>query len=246
MSALPTAVDDIHAPAAMAVRSSFIRHESAGASRPGPGIRLRLEALAAERRSVARGAELFRQGDRMAALYEVYAGLFKTCLTDRNGHSQVTGVHMTGELLGLDGIGAGRHSVAAVALEDALVCVIPYDALNCLLQESAALQHEFHRAMSREIVRAHTLMLLLGSVAAEGRVAAFLLDLIGRMRARGFSSSALLLRMSRDEIGSCLGLQLETVSRTFSRMQSDGVLVVRKRSVHVLDEAALHRIVQAP
>jgi len=81
-------------------------------------------------------------------------------------------------------------------------------------------------------------------VAAEGRVAAFLLDLIGRMRARGFSSSALLLRMSRDEIGSCLGLQLETVSRTFSRMQSDGVLVVRKRCVQVLDEAALHRMVR--
>lgn len=243
MSATSSAVDDIHAPAAMAVRSSFIRHEPVGASRPGPAIRLRLQALAAERRRVARGAELFRQGDSLAALYEIHAGVFKTCLSDKDGHCQVTGFHMTGELLGLDGIGAGRHSVAAVALEDALVCVVPYDALNCLLQESAALQHEFHRAMSREIVRAHAFMLLLGSVAAEGRVAAFLLDLIGRLRARGFSSSALVLRMSRDEIGSCLGLQLETVSRTFSRLQSDGVLVVRKRCVHVLDEAALHGIV---
>lgn len=244
MSAIPTAVDDIHAPATMAVRSSFIRHEPSGSSRPGPATRLRLETLVAERRRVARGVELFRQGDSLAALYEVHAGLFKTCLTDKNGHCQVTGFHMTGELLGLDGIGAGRHSVAAVALEDALVCVIPYDALNRLFEEFATLQHEFHRVMSREIVRAHALMLLLGSVAAEGRVAAFLLDLIERLRARGFSSSALVLRMSRDEIGSCLGLQLETVSRTFSSLQSDGVLVVRKRCIHVLDETALRRIVQ--
>lgn len=243
MSATPTAVDDIHAPAAMAVCSSFIRHQPSGPNRPGPATRLRLETLVAERRRVARGAELFRQGDGLAALYEIHAGLFKTCLTSKHGHCQVTGFHMTGELLGLDGIGAGRHGVAAVALEDALVCVIPYDALNRLFQEFATLQHEFHRVMSREIVRAHALMLLLGSVASEGRVAAFLLDLIERLRARGFSSSALVLRMSRDEIGSCLGLQLETVSRTFSSLQSKGVLAVRKRCIHVLDETALRRSV---
>lgn len=246
MSITPTAVDDGPAPAAMAVHCSFLRHEPVAVNGRDPACRLRLDALTAERRRVARGAELIRQGDPLTALYEIHAGLFKTCVTDMNGRFQVTGFPMTGELLGLDGIGAGRHSVAAVALEDALVCVIPYDALDGMFEAFATLQHEFHRLMSREIVRAQALMLMLGSVAAEARIATFLLDLIGRLCARGFSSSALVLRMTRDEIGSCLGLQLETVSRTFSKLQGDGVLEIRNRCIHVLDEAALRRIARRP
>ncbi len=242
----PTVTGSNHAPVSMAVRSSFIRHEPADAAGPRPDCLLRLHALTTQRRRVACGAELYRQGDNFTALYEIHAGAFKTCLTERSSRHRVVGFHMTGDLLGLDGVAAERHSVAAVALEDALVSVIPYDALNHLLREFASLQHEFHKVLSREIVRNHAVMLLLGSVAAEGRVAAFLLDLIGRLRARGYSSSAFVLRLSRTEIGSYLGLQLETVSRTFSKLQSDGVLAISRRSVCVLHEAALHRILQGP
>ena len=85
-----------------------------------------------------------------------------------------------------------------------------------------ALQQHFHKVMSREIVREHGVMLLLGSMRAEERLAAFLLNLSQRFTARGYSPSEFNLRMTREEIGSYLGLKLETVSRTFSKFQEDG------------------------
>jgi len=150
---------------------------------------------------------------------------------------------MGGELLGLDGIGTDRHTCDAVALEDANVCVIPYHQLEGLARELSDLQRQFHRIMSREIVRDHGVMLLLGSMRAEERLAAFLLNLTQRLRARGFSGCSLILRMTREEIGSYLGLKLETVSRAFSRFQDDGMLEVRQRHIEILDAEALQKLV---
>ncbi|HPP84013.1 MAG TPA: helix-turn-helix domain-containing protein, partial [Rubrivivax sp.] len=107
-------------------------------------------------------------------------------------------------------------------------------------------QRQFHKIMSREIVRDHGVMLLLGSMRAEERMAAFLLNLTQRLRARGFSATDLVLRMTREEIGSYLGLKLETVSRAFSKFQDDGILEVRQRQIRVLDAAALQKLVNVP
>ncbi len=204
----------------------------------------RLTALCTELRPVARGAALFRQGDPLNALYEVHAGFFKTAVADAQGRSQVTGFHLPGDLLGLDAIGADQYDADAVALEDGMVCVVPFEPLNALFREFATLQHEFHKIMSREITRDQSMMLVLGTLSAEGRIAAFLLDLTQRLHARGFSATSLLLRMTREEIGSYLGLQLETVSRTFSKLQHGGVLEIRNRDLQVLDPEALQRLVQ--
>ena len=193
---------------------------------------------------VARGAAVFHQGDALGALYEVHAGFFKTAVTDVQGRSQVTGFQLSGDLLGLDAFGAGHYGVDVLALEDSMVSVIPFEALSSLLREHASLQHEFHKIMSREITRDHSMMLVLGTLNAEGRVAAFLLDLTKRLHARGFSATSLLLRMTREEIGSYLGLQLETVSRTFSKLQRDGVLEIQGRDLTVCDPKALQDLVQ--
>ena len=114
-----------------------------------------------------------------------------------DGHEQVTGFQMAGELIGLDGISTDHHSCDAIALEDSQVCMIPYSQLETLSREVTLLQHQFHKIMSREIVRDHGVMLLLGSMRAEERLAAFLLNLTQRLQARGFSASALVLRMTR-------------------------------------------------
>ncbi|WP_119287602.1 fumarate/nitrate reduction transcriptional regulator Fnr [Azohydromonas sediminis] len=202
-----------------------------------------LDSLVATRRSVARGDTLFRSGDPFQSLYAVRTGFFKTCVTAEDGRDQVTGFQMAGELLGLDGISTDRHSVDAVALEDSQVCVIPYHELETLSREFTNLQHQFHRIMSREIVRDHGVMLLLGSMRAEERLAAFLLNLTQRLQARGFSGSSMILRMTREEIGSYLGLKLETVSRTFSKFQEEGLLEVKQRQIRILDAAGLQKIV---
>jgi len=203
----------------------------------------RLDSIVATRRSVPRGDALFRVGEAFTSLYAVRTGFFKTCVGSEDGRDQVTGFQMAGELLGLDGIGADRHTCDAVALEDSQVCVIPYHQLEDLSRELSDLQRHFHKIMSREIVRDHGVMLLLGSMRAEERLAAFLLNLTQRLRARGFSASSLVLRMTREEIGSYLGLKLETVSRAFSKFQDEGVLEVKQRHIRVLNPEALQALV---
>jgi len=203
----------------------------------------RLDGLVTQRRSVKRGDLLYESGQHFEALYAVRTGFFKTCTSSEDGREHVTGFQMAGELLGLDGISTDRHTCAAVALEDSQVCVIPYQELETLSRDFTELQRQFHRIMGREIVRDHGVMMLLGSMRAEERLAAFLLNLAQRLKARGFSSTALVLRMTREEIGTYLGLKLETVSRCFSKFHEDGVLKVQQRQVEILDEAALRALV---
>ncbi len=200
------------------------------------------ERLVADRRKVARGETLFRAGDRFESVYAVWTGFFKTCVASKDGRDQVTGFQMGGELIGLDGIDSHRHEVDAVALEDSQVCVIPFDELQALSLEVASLQQQLHKVMSREIVRNHGVMLLLGSMHAEERVAAFLLNLTHRLRARGFSASSVVLRMTREEMGSFLGLKLETVSRTLSKFQANGLLFVRQRQIQITDPVGLQEL----
>ena len=203
----------------------------------------KLDELVFVRRTVKRGDYLFRAGDRFDSLYAARTGFFKTKLLLEDGREQVTGFHMAGELMGLDGIGTEHHTCDAVALEDSEVCVIPFERLEGLSREMEALQHHFHQVMSREIVREHGVMMLLGSMRAEERLAAFLLNLSQRLSTRGYSSHEFNLRMTREEIGSYLGLKLETVSRVFSRFQEEGLIAVQQKNIRILDTARLREIV---
>ena len=206
----------------------------------------RLDEVVATRRKIKRGGALFRNGEAFSSLFAIRTGFFKTCVSSEDGRDQVTGFQMAGEIIGLDGIVNDHHTCDAVALEDAEVCVMPFDRVGELSRQIGALQHHVHRIMSREIVREHGVMLLLGGMRAEERVAAFLLNLVQRLHARGFSRSELVLRMTREEIGSYLGLKLETVSRTFSKLAEDGVIEVRSRHLRILNADALHAMVTPP
>ena len=203
----------------------------------------RLDDLVTTRRKVKRGTTLFSNGDKFTSLYAIRTGFFKTCLASEDGRDQVTGFQMAGEIIGLDGIVNDQHSCDAIALEDAEVCVMPFDRIEEISREVTALQHHVHKIMSREIVREHGVMLLLGSMRAEERLAAFLLNLVQRLHSRGFSQTELVLRMTREEIGSYLGLKLETVSRTFSKFVDDGIVEVKQRHVKILNIEALQHMV---
>jgi CRP/FNR family transcriptional regulator len=203
-----------------------------------------LEEIVTARMRVARGETLYRSGSRFTALYAVRLGSFKTVLLADDGNEQVAGYHMPGEILGTDGIGAGLHDSDAVALEDSEVWAISFDRLQTLARRHQAVQQTFHRVLSREIVRERKVMMMLGTMSAEQRVAAFLIDLSERYRARGYSSSEFVLRMTREEIGSYLGLKLETVSRLLSRFQREALLQVQGRLVKVLDLVALRELLE--
>jgi CRP/FNR family transcriptional regulator len=201
----------------------------------------RLDGLQFARRRIKEGETLFGEGEKFMFIYAVRSGTFKSSLTSRDGREQVTGFQMAGELLGLDGLANGKHASTATALEDAEICAIPYAHLSELAAGSQDLQNVISRLMSREIVREHSLMMLLGSMNAEERLAAFLLNISQRMKARGYSPSEFHLRMSRAEIGSYLGMKLETVSRTFSAFQHQRMLAVDKKHVRITDLDGLTR-----
>jgi CRP/FNR family transcriptional regulator, anaerobic regulatory protein len=201
-----------------------------------------IDDLVATRRRVRSGASLYRAGDAFGSIYAVRNGFFKSIVPAEDGRDQVTGFHMPGDVLGIDGIGTDSHTLTAVALEDSEVCIIPFPRLEEVSTKVRGLQRQFHRLMSREIVRDQGVMLLLGTMRAEERLAAFLLNLSQRFLALGYSPSDFNLRMTREEIGSFLGIKLETVSRTFSRFQEQRLVEVRQKHIRILDVAGLKRL----
>ena len=189
------------------------------------------------RKRVKRGETLYRAGEVFDSLYALRSGFFKSSAVLEDGRDQVTGFHMAGEIVGTDGIGTERHTADLVALEDSEVCIIPYGRL-----EGAGLQRLLQKAMSRELVRDQGVMMVLGTMRADERLAAFLLNLSQRFVALGFSPSDFHLRMTREEIGSYIGLSLETVSRLFSRFQEEGLITVQQKHVRILDIAGLKAV----
>ena len=201
-----------------------------------------LERLIHKGHAAKKGDALYRAGATFTALYAVKAGCFKTCVISEDGREQVTGFHMSGEIIGMDAISTERHTCNAIALEDSEICEIPFARLEDLCRKIPALQRHFYKVMSREIVRDHGVMLLLGNMKAEERLAAFLLNLSQRFQSRGYSPREFNLRMTREEIGSFLGLKLETVSRIFSKFQEEGMVKVNNRQIELIDTPRLKHL----
>lgn len=202
----------------------------------------RLETIMSKRLRVERGESLYRAGDVFTSLYAVKLGHFKTVYSEGPATKQIIGFQMSGEILGMEGIGGSRHKCSAIALEDSEVCEIPYARLESLLAELPSLQAHFHRMMSREINREHQVMLLLGSMSADQRVAAFLMNLSRRYETRGLSPNHFVLRMTREDIGNYLGLTIESVSRVFSRFKKNDWIEGSPRDVRLLDRKALEEL----
>ncbi|SOE97327.1 transcriptional regulator, Crp/Fnr family [Burkholderia sp. D7] len=203
---------------------------------------IRLDTIVCSTHLFRRGASLYRAGDTFESIYAVRTGCFKTVVMHRDGHEQVTGFHIAGEPLGLDGVCSDEHNCDAIALEDSTVCVIPFHLLEEMCHDVKSMQQHVHRMMSGEIVRESGLMMLLGTMSAEQRVAAFLMNVSTRMKARGYSAAQFNLRMTREEIGSYLGMKLETVSRMFSKLQKQGVVDTNGKQITILDGEKLAKV----
>ncbi|MXR35516.1 fumarate/nitrate reduction transcriptional regulator Fnr [Craterilacuibacter sinensis] len=202
-----------------------------------------LDAVIRQSRRLKRGEYMFRSGEAFKSLFAIRTGFFKTCMSSQDGREQVTGFHMSGELLGMDGISANVHGCDAIALEDSEVCELPFTRMQSLSRDIPSLQHHFYRLMSREIVRDQSIMLLLGNMKADERLAAFLLNVSSRLATRGFAANDFILRMSREEIGSFLGLKLETVSRTLSKFQQQGWIKVDHKHIQLYQTDELKNLI---
>lgn len=202
----------------------------------------RLDEIIRKRRRVAKGHLLYRAGDPFLSLYAIRLGHFKTYQVQRDGSQQITGFLMTGEMLGMDAISSEIHQCDAMALEDSEVCEIPFAQLEQLFSEMPPLLRQFHRMMSHEITREQSVMLLLGSMPADQRFAAFLVNLSTRYAARGMSASSFQLRMGREEIGNYLSLTIESISRLLSKFKKLGLIKVDNRTIAIEDLPRLRNI----
>lgn len=199
----------------------------------------RLDALIQRRRPLERDQHLFRVGDPFHAIYVVRSGSLKTYMSTPDGGEQVTGFHLPGEIVGLDAISGGRHTCSARALDTASFCELPYEQLEDLADEVRSLSRRLLQVLGREIQQDHEMLVVLGKPTAEERLAALLVSFSSRLKQRGFSDSEFRLSMSRHDIGSYLGMAVETVSRVLSRFQRQGLLQVDRRSMTLLNLAGL-------
>ena len=202
----------------------------------------KLDGVIKQSRRLRKGNYLYHSGENFQSIYAIRTGFFKTLVSLSDGRDQVTGFFMSGELLGMDGIDNHAYTNNAVALEDSEVCELPFNRLDELAQFIPSLNLHFFRLMSREIIRDQNVMMMLGNMNAEERLSTFLINLSQRLAARGFAANDFVLRMSREEIGSYLGLKLETVSRTLSRLHHDGIVSVEHKHIRILQPQVLRQM----
>ena len=192
------------------------------------------------------GQRIHTIGQPFDTLYIVHSGFLKTVAIDEYGNEQVLSFPMKGDLFGVDGIHNRRYSSEAVALSSCDLVLLPFKKFTTLGRAHAELEHAMYSVMSRELVREQLMVSMLGGLSAEARVARFLVSLSERFAEMGYSSKIFNLRMTRHEIGSYLGLTLETVSRTLSAFNEIGLIVVDQRSITIKDIDALKTLRRLP
>jgi len=205
-----------------------------------------LDDIVRNRRPLEQGDSLFHAGQALGSLYVAREGAFKTVATNEDGDVQVIGFHLPGELMGLDALGRGQHACDATALTRATVCEIPMDQLEHVCSRLPGLQHQLLRIIGQGINRDQTHMEMLGRRQASERMALFLHGLAERYRMLGRSGDQFVLPMSREDIASFLGMVIETVSRTLTKMQDEGIIAVRGRQLQILDAVRLEEMVHGP
>jgi CRP/FNR family transcriptional regulator len=194
-------------------------------------------------RRIKAGEALHRAGDDFKALYVVRSGFFKTVSIDTTGAELVLGFPMGGDVVGLDGVDSGHYLADVIALDISSVAVIPFAQLSQLAREYPCIEKLMYSLFSRELVHKHAMFWLLGTLSADARLASFLLELSDRFGRLGYSRTAFTLRATRQEIGSYVGLKLETVSRTLSAFAAAGLVDIDRRQVALRDIAGLRHIV---
>lgn len=192
------------------------------------------------------GQRVHTIGQPFDSLYVVHSGFLKTVLIDEYGNEQVLSFPMKGDILGVDGINSRMYSSEAVALSDCDLILLPFKKLTALGRTHVELENAVYDVLSRELVREQAMVGMLGSLSAEARVARFLVMLSDRFASMGYSSKFFNLRMTRHEIGSYLGLTLETVSRTLSAFNEIGMIAVNQRTIEIKDMEALKNLRRLP
>lgn len=203
----------------------------------------KLDAIVEQRKPLHKNDYLYHESDMANAIYAVRSGSIKTVVESPNGDEQIVGFHLPGELLGFDGFMDDRHGCSAIALETTSVCIMPTSKLENLCHTLPSLQQQIRRIMGKEVSDEHQMLLMLGKMSAEEKIATFLLSISRRMEERHWKATEFILSMPRQDIANYLGLAVETVSRLFAHYQEEEIIQVDRRRISILDLDKLKAIV---
>ena len=205
----------------------------------------KLDDLVERHNPLQRGEYLFRQADQYRSLFAIRSGSFKTQHLHKDGTESILGFHLPGEIIGLAGLGSGEYQASAIALERATACELPMGRMHELVKVLPSLNRQLYKVMGCRISEDQEMLMVLRDNSAQERLASFILNLAQRLKRRGFSSVNLILSMTRQDIANFLGLTLETVSRTFAKLEKEGVLKIDRRNIQVLDKERLFKLSSA-
>ncbi len=189
-----------------------------------------------------RGDTLFATGQTLKKLYVIRSGSIKTSITGSDGQSQITGFHLRGALLGLDGIESGEYSHSALALENSQLCSMSYSQFSLRIATKPHLLNQLLGRISHDIKVGNRMTFTLGRCNAQQRLARFLLDLSDSYRRSGLAVDRLSLPMSRSDIASYLGLASETTCRVLQRFHAMGLIIVERRDITLKNTSQLRKI----
>ena len=185
---------------------------------------------------LAKGEELFAEGDDAEFFYEVVSGAIRTYKLLSDGRRQIDAFHLPADIFGLE---AGtEHRFSAEAVGDVTVIAYRRSRLTTLIQDDAEFRDRIMNATLRSLERAQDHMLLLGRKTAQEKMASFLLDMADRL---SDDHEHFELPMQRSDIADHLGLTIETVSRTLTQFARNGLieLLPASRSIGLCNKLAL-------
>ena len=203
----------------------------------------KLDAVVEKRRPLQKGDYLYRENDHAMTIFAVRSGSVKTMVESLNGEVQIVGFHLAGDLVGLDGFRDDKHTCSCVALETSSLCELPISHLEELCLQMPELQKQMRRIMGKEVASDHAMLLMLGKLSAEEKLASFLLSISRRMEERHWKSDDFVLSMPRQDIANYLGLAVETVSRLFASYHEEEIIEVDRRRIHIKQMQRLRQVV---
>jgi len=191
---------------------------------------------------------IYHANDPCNGIYAIKSGSAKTSLVNADGQEQILEFHLPGDVLGFDAFATHTHSCDVIALEDTLVCRIPIEMFDSLCERSAGFRKVMHQQIGKEISHSQKLLLSLGQLATEERLASYLVQLANHYQSRGFSKTEFMLPMSRQDLSNYLGMAVETLSRILARLNKKGLVKIEQRRIIINDfdqlEALAHTAVR--
>ena len=212
-------------------------HHSCAALLPADmphALKARVADSASATIALNRGERLARRGDPFRSLYLIVQGAFKLVQTGEEGGEQIVSFHGPRDWIGLDGFASRTHPTDLVALQSAMVCEFPIQAIEALAESDVDVLDRLLSYVSDRLAQAEQLQHMLGAMVATQKIAFFFLHLDTVVSAMKGTEATYDLPMTRAEIGNFLGLSMETTSRLISRLQAAGAINIERRRVQLL------------